>query len=232
VLRGDDEALEVGECSNVQDNAVLHADPGFPLLIGRGCTIGHGAVVHGCTIGDNSLVGMGATVMNGARVGANCVIGANALITEGKAFPDNSLIMGAPAKALRELDADAVAGLSRSAEAYGRKWRRYAAGAAPMSSSPCLVSERGEPCPARVACPRGGGFQVELSPSGPRPPARRLCRRRRVLAGDEPAVGVGQPGIGRLLVAGAARLELGGVYSMRLAVMSFLPTGVAFPTLG
>jgi carbonic anhydrase/acetyltransferase-like protein (isoleucine patch superfamily) len=134
VLRGDDEALEVGECSNVQDNAVLHADPGFPLLVGRGCTIGHGAVVHGCTIGDNSLVGMGATVMNGARIGANCVIGANALITEGKAFPDNSLIMGAPAKALRELDADAVAGLSRSAEAYVRKWRRYAAGAAPMSS--------------------------------------------------------------------------------------------------
>jgi carbonic anhydrase/acetyltransferase-like protein (isoleucine patch superfamily) len=129
VLRGDDEALEVGARTNIQDNAVLHADPGFPLLIGRGCTIGHGAIVHGCTIGDNSLVGMGATVMNGARIGANCVIGANALITEGKAFPDNSLILGAPAKALRELDAEALAGLSRSAEAYVRKWRRYAGGA-------------------------------------------------------------------------------------------------------
>lgn len=130
VLRGDDEALEVGERTNVQDNAVLHADTGFPLVIGRGCTIGHGAVVHGCSIGDNTLVGMGATVMNGARIGANCVIGANALITEGKAFPNNSLIMGAPAKAVRELDAEALAGLKRSAEAYVQKWRRYVRGAA------------------------------------------------------------------------------------------------------
>lgn len=132
VLRGDDEALEIGARTNVQDNAVLHADPGFPLVIGQGCTIGHGAIVHGCTIGDNTLVGMGATVMNGARIGANCIIGANALITEGKAFPDNSLIMGAPAKILRELDAQALEGLQRSAEAYVRKWRRYAAGAVPV----------------------------------------------------------------------------------------------------
>jgi carbonic anhydrase/acetyltransferase-like protein (isoleucine patch superfamily) len=128
-LRGDDEGLEIGERTNVQDNAVLHADPGFPLVIGRGCTIGHGAIVHGCTIGDNSLVGMGATVMNGARIGRNCIVGANALVTEGKAFPDNSLIMGAPAKALREIDAAAVAGLERSAEVYVSKWRRYAKGA-------------------------------------------------------------------------------------------------------
>jgi carbonic anhydrase/acetyltransferase-like protein (isoleucine patch superfamily) len=128
-LRGDDEALELGERTNVQDNAVLHADPGFPLLIGRGCTIGHGAIVHGCTIGDNTLVGMGATIMNGARIGANCIIGANALVTEGKVFPENSLIMGAPAKAVRSLDADALPELERSAEAYVKKWRRYAHGA-------------------------------------------------------------------------------------------------------
>jgi carbonic anhydrase/acetyltransferase-like protein (isoleucine patch superfamily) len=128
-LRGDDEVLEVGARTNVQDNAVLHADPGFPLVIGRGCTIGHSAVVHGCTIGDNTLVGMGATVMNGARIGANCIIGANALITEGKAFPDNSLIMGVPAKAVRELDASAVSGLRSSADTYVQKWRRYALGA-------------------------------------------------------------------------------------------------------
>ncbi|HMQ92230.1 MAG TPA: gamma carbonic anhydrase family protein [Amaricoccus sp.] len=128
-LRGDDEALDVGDRTNVQDNAVLHADPGFPLMIGRGCTIGHGAIVHGCTIGDNTMVGMGSTIMNGARIGANCIIGANALVTEGKAFPDNSLIMGAPAKAVRELDPNAVSELERSAEAYVEKWRRYARGA-------------------------------------------------------------------------------------------------------
>ena len=128
-LRGDDEALEIGDGTNVQDNAVLHADPGFPLVIGRGCTIGHGAIVHGCIIGDNTLIGMGSTVMNGARIGANCVVGANALITEGKMFPDNSLIMGTPAKAVRELDAGALAGLTRSAKAYVEKWRRYARGA-------------------------------------------------------------------------------------------------------
>jgi carbonic anhydrase/acetyltransferase-like protein (isoleucine patch superfamily) len=131
-LRGDDESLEIGERTNIQDNAVLHADPGFPLVIGRGCTIGHGAIVHGCTVGDNTLIGMGATVMNGARIGANCVVGANALITEGKVFPDNSLIMGAPAKAVRELGPEARAGLERSAEVYMQKWRRYAKGAIPV----------------------------------------------------------------------------------------------------
>jgi carbonic anhydrase/acetyltransferase-like protein (isoleucine patch superfamily) len=125
-LRGDDEALEIGARTNVQDNAVLHADPGFPLVIGEGCTIGHGAIVHGCAIGDNSLIGMGAIVMNGARIGANCIVGAGALVTEGKVFPDNSLIMGSPAKAIRELDADAIAFVRQGAEVYVRKWRRYA----------------------------------------------------------------------------------------------------------
>jgi carbonic anhydrase/acetyltransferase-like protein (isoleucine patch superfamily) len=133
-LRGDEESLEIGERTNIQDNAVLHADPGFPLVIGRGCTVGHGAIVHGCTIGDNTLVGMGATVMNGAQIGANCIIGANALVTEGKAFPDNSLIMGAPAKAVREIDADALQQLKHGAEVYVQKWRRYAKAAVPVAA--------------------------------------------------------------------------------------------------
>jgi carbonic anhydrase/acetyltransferase-like protein (isoleucine patch superfamily) len=110
----------------VQDNAVLHADPGLPLTIGEDCTIGHGAIVHGCTVGNNTLIGMGATILNGARIGANCIVGANALVTEGKVFPDNSLIMGVPAKALRELDLEAIEGLKRAAAAYVAKWRRYA----------------------------------------------------------------------------------------------------------
>ena len=125
-LRGDDERIEIGDRSNVQDNAVLHADPGYPLVIGEGCTIGHGAIVHGCTVGDNTLVGMGSTILNGARIGANCIVGANALITEGKVFPDNSLIMGAPAKVVRALDPEAVEDLRRAAATYVAKWRRYA----------------------------------------------------------------------------------------------------------
>lgn len=133
-LRGDGEALRIGARANVQDNAVLHADPGFPLVIGEGCTIGHGAIVHGCVIGDNSLIGMGAIVMNGARIGANCVVGAGALVTEGKIFPDGSLIMGSPAKAVRALDAEAIAFLRESAETYVRKWRRYADGATAIAA--------------------------------------------------------------------------------------------------
>lgn len=133
-LRGDDEPLEIGARTNVQDNAVLHADPGFPLVIGQGCTIGHGAIVHGCTVGNNSLVGMGAIVMNGARIGANSIVGAGALVTEGKAFPDGSLIMGSPAKAVRELDDKAIAFLRQSAEVYVQKWRRYAAGASAIAA--------------------------------------------------------------------------------------------------
>jgi len=132
-IRGDDAAIVIGERTNVQDNAVLHADPGLPLTIGADCTIGHGAIVHGCTVGDGTLIGMGATILNGARIGANCIVGANALITEGKVFPDNSLIMGAPAKAVRELDAEAIAGLKRAADVYVAKWRRYAEHARPIA---------------------------------------------------------------------------------------------------
>ena len=99
---------------------------------GAGCTIGHGAIIHGCTIGDNSLVGMGATVLNGAVIGNNCLVGANALVTEGKVFPDNSLIVGAPAKAIRTLDAEAIEGLKKSAESYVRNWQRFKRGLKPI----------------------------------------------------------------------------------------------------
>ena len=128
VLRGDNELITIGENSNVQDGCVLHTDPGLELTIGRNCTIGHKAILHGCTIGDNTLIGMGAVILNRARIGSNCLIGANALVTEGKVIPDNSLVMGAPAKVVRELDAEAIANLPKSAAGYVRNWQRYAAG--------------------------------------------------------------------------------------------------------
>jgi carbonic anhydrase/acetyltransferase-like protein (isoleucine patch superfamily) len=128
VLRGDNELIDVGEGANVQEGAMLHTDAGAPVTVGAGCTIGHHAILHGCTIGENSLVGMGATVLNHVRIGANCLVGANALVTEGKAFPDNSLIVGSPAKAVRTLDEDAVERLRWSARHYIENWRRFAAG--------------------------------------------------------------------------------------------------------
>ena len=105
---------------------MIHNDLGFPVSIGPGCTIGHHAIIHGCTIGENSLVGMGATILNGARIGNNCLVGANALVTEGKVFPDNSLIVGSPAKAVRLLDEAAVAALQRSAAHYVERWKVFA----------------------------------------------------------------------------------------------------------
>ena len=131
VLRGDNEPITVGRGSNVQDNCVLHTDMGYPLTIGDGCTIGHRAMLHGCRIGENSLVGMSATILNGAVIGRNCLIGAGALVTEGRHIPDNSLVLGAPGKVVRELDAAAIAGLRRSAEAYIANARRFAAGLSP-----------------------------------------------------------------------------------------------------
>jgi len=105
---------------------MVHTDPGYPTTIGTGCTIGHHAIIHGCTIGDNSLIGMGATVLNGARIGNNCLVGANALITEGKEFPDGSLIVGSPARVIRALNEKQIAGLKTSAESYVANWRRFA----------------------------------------------------------------------------------------------------------
>lgn len=124
-LRGDNELIHVGEGSNIQDHSVLHTDMGYPLTIGKNCTIGHKAMLHGCTIGEQSLIGMGAMVLNGARIGQNCLIGAGALITEGKEIPDGSLVMGAPGRVVRQLDEEAIVGLLASAQIYQRNMRRY-----------------------------------------------------------------------------------------------------------
>jgi carbonic anhydrase/acetyltransferase-like protein (isoleucine patch superfamily) len=128
VVRGDNDDIAIGERTNVQDGAVLHADPGFPLTIGAEVTIGHRAIVHGCTIGEGSLIGMGATVLNGVVIGRNCLVGANALITEGKSFPDNSLIVGSPAKAIRTLSEEQASQLRLIAGHYVENGRRFAAG--------------------------------------------------------------------------------------------------------
>jgi carbonic anhydrase/acetyltransferase-like protein (isoleucine patch superfamily) len=125
VLRGDNDFIRIGPGSNVQDNAVLHTDPGIELLVGRDCTIGHMVMLHGCTVGDGTLVGIKAVVLNHAKIGRNCLIGANALITEGKEIPDRSLVLGAPAKVVRQLTDEEVQGLYRAAQSYVRHGRRY-----------------------------------------------------------------------------------------------------------
>ncbi|WP_428670483.1 gamma carbonic anhydrase family protein [Roseibium sp.] len=128
VLRGDNELIRIGARSNIQDGCVCHTDMGFPLTVGADCTIGHKAILHGCTIGDNSLVGMGATILNGAVIGSNCIVGANALIAEGKVIPDNSLVVGMPGKVIRTLPPGAAGDLRKSAAGYVRNWRRFKAG--------------------------------------------------------------------------------------------------------
>lgn len=128
VARGDNEPITIGEDTNVQEGAMLHTDMGFPVSIGRGCTIGHHAIVHGCTLGDNVLVGMGATIMNGAVIGPNSLVGAGALVTENKVFPEGSLIVGSPAKLARPLDERAIASLRLSAQHYVEAWRRFDTG--------------------------------------------------------------------------------------------------------
>ncbi|MCX7565492.1 gamma carbonic anhydrase family protein [Sulfitobacter sp. F26169L] len=124
-LRGDNETITVGAGSNVQENCVFHTDVGYPLTIGKNCTIGHKVMLHGCTIDDNSLVGMGATILNGAKIGKNCLIGAGALITENKVIPDGSLVMGAPGKVVRTLDEAAIKGLTMSALHYQENAARF-----------------------------------------------------------------------------------------------------------
>ncbi len=128
VLRGDSASLSIGAGSNIQDGSVLHADHGFPLVVGEGVTVGHQVMLHGCTVGDNSLIGIGAVVLNGARIGRDCLVGAGALVTEGKEFPDGSLIVGAPAKVVRSLTPEQIAGLKASAAHYVSNGQRYAAG--------------------------------------------------------------------------------------------------------
>jgi carbonic anhydrase/acetyltransferase-like protein (isoleucine patch superfamily) len=127
-LRGDNEEIRVGEGSNVQENCVLHTDMGSPLTIGKNCVVGHKVMLHGCTIGDGTLIGMGAIVLNGARIGKGCLIGAGALITENKEIPDGSLVMGSPGKVVRALDAQAQARIVKSAEGYQANMRRFRAG--------------------------------------------------------------------------------------------------------
>lgn len=132
VLRGDNDVIAIGEDTNVQEHTIMHTDPGFPLTIGKGCTIGHRALLHGCTIGDNSLIGMGAIVLNGAKIGSNSLVGAGALVTEGKEFPDNSLIVGSPARVARTLDDATVENLRQSAAHYVENGRRFNAGLTPL----------------------------------------------------------------------------------------------------
>lgn len=128
VLRGDSSTLHIGRGSNIQDGSVLHADHGFPLVLGEDVTVGHQVMLHGCTVGDGSLIGIGAVILNGARIGRHCIVGAGALVTEGKEFPDGSLIIGSPAKAVRPLEPHQIDGLRASAAHYVDNARRYRAG--------------------------------------------------------------------------------------------------------
>jgi carbonic anhydrase/acetyltransferase-like protein (isoleucine patch superfamily) len=128
VIRGDTDTIRIGRNSNIQDNSVLHADHGKPLTIGDDVTVGHQVMLHGCTIGDNTLVGIQSVILNGAKIGRNCIVGAGSLVTENKEFPDNSLIVGSPAKVVRTLDAAAAAGIKQSAEHYVANGRRYRQG--------------------------------------------------------------------------------------------------------
>ncbi len=128
VLRGDNEPITIGENTNIQDGSVLHTDIGFPLTVGRDVTVGHLVMLHGCTIGDGSLIGIGSVVLNGVRIGRNCLIGAKAFVPEGREIPDNSLVMGAPAKIIRTLDPEQIKRMHYGAEHYQENWQRYRKG--------------------------------------------------------------------------------------------------------
>jgi carbonic anhydrase/acetyltransferase-like protein (isoleucine patch superfamily) len=132
VIRGDNEPIKIGERSNIQDNSVLHSDPGSPLTIGDGVTVGHQAMLHGCTIGDNSLIGIGATILNNAQIGKNCLIGAHALITENKIIPDNSVVMGAPGKVIKSVPEAQEMMLKMSADIYVKNAKRFRNGMKPV----------------------------------------------------------------------------------------------------
>ena len=125
VLRGDIETIIVGEGSNIQDGSILHTDPGSPLTVGKGVTVGHMVVLHGCAIGDNTLVGIGSTILNNAKVGKNCLIGANTLITENKRIPDNSLVVGSPGKVVRKVTNKEIRHIKKNAREYIRNWKKY-----------------------------------------------------------------------------------------------------------
>jgi carbonic anhydrase/acetyltransferase-like protein (isoleucine patch superfamily) len=127
VLRGDNEWIEIGERTNVQDNCTFHTDPGFPISVADGCTIGHNVILHGCSIGANSLIGMGAIVLNGARIGSHCIVGAGALVSEKMVVPDNALVVGTPARKIRDNGEAAVRLIEQAAESYFQRWQNYAA---------------------------------------------------------------------------------------------------------
>ena len=128
VLRGDNDPIEIGENSNIQDGSVLHTDHGVPLTIGKNVTVGHMVMLHGCTIADGTLIGIGSTILNRAKIGKNCIIGAHSLIPEGKVIPDNSLVMGSPGKVVRELDEGAAQMIAASAQVYVDNWKRFKSG--------------------------------------------------------------------------------------------------------
>jgi carbonic anhydrase/acetyltransferase-like protein (isoleucine patch superfamily) len=128
VLRGDNEWIEIGPRSNIQDGCTIHTDMGFPLRVGSGCTVGHNVVLHGCRVGMNCLIGMGAVLLNGVKIGSSSIVGAGAIVTEGKDFPDGSLIVGAPARLVRKLDEKALNLIAWSADYYVQNYRRYAGG--------------------------------------------------------------------------------------------------------
>lgn len=125
VIRGDNDLITVGEGANVQDGSILHTDPGYPLVIGKNVTIGHLVMLHGCTIGEGSLIGIGSVVLNGAKIGKGCLIGAKALITEGKEIPDYSLVMGAPGKVVRTFTPEEAQNMMRNADSYQKNWKRF-----------------------------------------------------------------------------------------------------------
>ena len=133
VIRGDTETITIGKGSNIQDNSVLHADVGLPLVIGENVTVGHQVMLHGCTVGDNSLIGIQAVVLNGAKIGKNCLVGAGSLVTEGKQFPDGCMILGSPARVIRQLTPEQIEGLKMSAQHYMDNARRYKAGLKKMA---------------------------------------------------------------------------------------------------
>jgi carbonic anhydrase/acetyltransferase-like protein (isoleucine patch superfamily) len=128
LLRGDNEWIELGERSQIQDNCTLHTDLGFPLVVGDNCVIGHNVILHGCIVGDDSLIGMGAIMLNGSKVGRNCLVAAGAVVTEGNTFPDNSLVVGAPARVIRTLDAKAAEMIREGADTYVQRWKDYTKG--------------------------------------------------------------------------------------------------------
>ena len=145
VLRGDNELIEIGRNSNIQDGCMCHTDMGYPLSVGENCTVGHRAVLHGCTIGTNTLIGIGAILLNGSRIGNNCIIGAGALITEGKEIPDNSLVVGAPGRVMRKVTPEEVEGIRASAKHYGDNGQHYAAELTPVLSITPGATDISEP---------------------------------------------------------------------------------------